>query len=166
MDKERIEKEMHELEEKIEYHFKDISWLAKAMGPIKIEVEGQGKNGYEYENEGLATVGDAVLKLVIADNLYRENMKTKGEITVTKSALENNSVMHKMMFDEGLIAYAYNGSHFYRDSNIPKHKQVRCSKKHTPYVEAIVAAVYYDSNFDTARNWICDWLLPLLKKYQ
>jgi hypothetical protein len=43
MDKKRIEKEMREFELKIHYHFNDISWLAKAMGSIKIEIAGQGK---------------------------------------------------------------------------------------------------------------------------
>ena len=62
MDKKRIEKEMRELELKTLYHFNDISWLAKAMGSIKIDVPGQGKNGSEYSNEGLATVGDTMLK--------------------------------------------------------------------------------------------------------
>ena len=51
MDKKRIEKEMRELELKTLYHFNDISWLAKAMGSIKIDVPGQGKNGSEYSNE-------------------------------------------------------------------------------------------------------------------
>ena len=50
MDKKRIEKEMKELQVKIHYTFNTISWLAKAMGSIKIEVPGQGKNGSEYSN--------------------------------------------------------------------------------------------------------------------
>ena len=41
------------------------------MGSIKISVAGQGKNGPEYSNEGLATVGDTILKSVIANKLYR-----------------------------------------------------------------------------------------------
>ncbi|MCM1131062.1 MAG: ribonuclease III domain-containing protein [Staphylococcus sp.] len=166
MDKKRIEKEMRELELKIHYHFNDISWFAKAMGSIKIEVAGQGKNGSEYANEGLATVGDTILKSVIADKLYRnDNIKTKGGITSAKSNLENNSTMHKMMLAEGLIAYSYNDLHFYKDANVPGHEKVVC-KGHDPYVEAIVGAVYYDSNYDTTRSWILKWLLPLLKKYQ
>ena len=116
MDKKRIEKEMRELELKTLYHFNDISWLAKAMGSIKIDVPGQGKNGSEYSNEGLATVGDTMLKSVIADYLYRtKNIRTKGEITTTKSYLENNSTMHKIMLGEGLIAYSYNDLHFYKE---------------------------------------------------
>ena len=164
MDKKRIENEMRELEIIIHYHFIDISWLAEAMGSIKITVVGQGKNGAEYSNEGLATVGDTILKSVIADSLYRSGIKTKGEITSRKSILENNSTMHRLMLEEGLINYSYNDLHFYKDSNIPEHEKVVC-KEHDPYIEAIVGAVYYDSNFDTTKRWILKWLLPLLEKY-
>ena len=165
MEKKRIEKEMRELELKLHYHFNDISWLAKAMGSIKIEVTGRGKNGSEYSNEGLATVGDTILKSVIADKLYRDGIRTKGEITVKKSDLENNSAMYRMMLSEGLIDYSYNELHFYKDPQIPDHEKVVC-KEHDPYVEAIVGAVYYDSNYDTTRRWILKWLLPLLEKYK
>ena len=166
METKRIENEMRKLEIKIDYHFNDISWLAKAMGSIKIEVSGQGKNASEYANEGLATVGDAILKFVIADYLYSiEKITTKGKITTTKSGLENNSTMHKIMREEGLIAYVYNNLHFYADKDIPEHEKVVCNK-HDSYVEAIVGAVYYDSDYDTTRSWILNWLLPTLKKYQ
>jgi dsRNA-specific ribonuclease len=165
MEKKRIEREMRELELKLHYHFNDVSWLSKAMGSIKIEVPGRGKNGAEYSNEGLATVGDTILKSVIADKLYREGTRTKGEITVKKSDLENNAAMHRMMLCEGLIDYSYNELHFYKDPNIPEHEKVVC-KEHDPYVEAIVGAVYYDSNYDTTRRWILKWLLPLLERYK
>ena len=76
---------MRKLEIKIHYHFNDISWLAKAMGSIRISIPGQGKNGSEYSNEGLATVGDTILKPVIADKFYREGIRTKGEIAIKKA---------------------------------------------------------------------------------
>ena len=164
MDKRRIEKEMRELELKLHYHFNNISLLAKAMGSIKIDVPGQGKNGSEYSNEGLATVGDTILKAVLADKFYREGITTKGEITSKKSKLENNTTMHRMMLKEGLINYSYNDLHFFKDAGIPDHEQVVC-KEHDPYLEAIIGAVYFDSNFDTTRRWILKWLLPNLIKY-
>ena len=99
-------------------------------------------------------MGDTMLKFVIADHLYRtKNIRTKGEITTAKSGLENNSTMHKMMLGKCLISYSYNILHFYKDPNIPDHEKV-VSKEHDPYVEAIVGAVYYDSNYDTTRRWI------------
>lgn len=68
------------------------------------------------------------------------------------------------MTDQKLIEYAYNNEYFQSD-NPPKHKQV-VNKKHDPYIEAIVGAVYYDASFDKTKKWIIEWLLPLLEKYR
>lgn len=164
MDKALIYQKMRELEIKIDYSFNDIAWLAQAMCSEKIEVDGEGKNHNEYTNEGLATVGDTVLKSVIADYLYRNGVTTKGAITSQKSALENNEVMHRIMIEHGLIGYAYNDKHFQADSNIPEHEKV-VNKEHDPYIEAMIGAVFYDSNYDRTRTWILEWLLPRLESF-
>ena len=125
----------------------------------------QGKNAVEYENEGLATLGDSVLKAVIADKLYRDDkVRTKGEITIRKSNLENNDVMQAIMIKEEWIDYAYNSLHFHSDNNIPDHEQVS-DKGHTPYIEAIVGAIYLDAGYDTTKRWIRNTLYPLLEHY-
>ena len=112
--KELIEKNMLELEEKIKYPFKDISLLARAMGTIKIPIPDQGKNNKEYANSGLATLGDAILKTVLTDILYRSyGIRTKGQLTTKKSELEKSSVLHNIMNREKLIDYAFNEKHFY-----------------------------------------------------
>lgn len=164
MDKALIYRKMRELEIRIRYHFDDIAWLSKAMRSEKIEVDGEGRNHSEYINEGLATVGDTLLKSVLADYLYRKGVKTKGEITCQKSALENNEVMHKIMIEQGLIGYAYNDKHFQSDANIPEHEKV-VSKEHDSYIEAMVGTVFYDSNYNTTKHWILRWLLPLLAHF-
>ena len=41
------------------------------MGTIKIPISDQGKNNKEYANSVLATLGDAILKAVLTDILYR-----------------------------------------------------------------------------------------------
>lgn len=87
--KELIEKNMQELEKKIEYYFNDISLLARAMGTIKIPIPDQGKNNKEYANSGLATLGDAILKAVLTDILYRSyGIQTKGQLTAKKANLK------------------------------------------------------------------------------
>lgn len=161
MDEFVVYQKMHELEVKIHYHFNDIEWLSKAMMSEKIDVFGEGRNHSEYSNDGLATVGDTILKSVIADYLYREGITTKGKITQIKSKLENNKVMHNIMLKCNLIGYTYNAKHFQSDSNVPGHEKV-VNKRHDPYIEAIVGAVFYDSNYDTTKCWILEWLLPLL----
>lgn len=164
--KELIEKNMLELEEKIKYPFKDISLLARAMGAIKIEIPDQGKNNKEYANSGLATLGDAILKAVLTDILYRSyGIQTKGQLTAKKSELEKGIVLHNIMNGEKLIDYAFNEKHFYKDTEIPGNEKV-VNNKHDQYIEAIVAAIYYDSNYDRVKKWISEWLFPLLNKYK
>ena len=165
---ERIEEEMKKLESKLEYKFNDISWLEKAMKSVKIkDIPNQGKNGKEYSNETLATVGDTILKFVITDKLFKENESiTKGELTDFKKTLESNKTLHKIMIEEHLIDYAYNDSNFHKDSKIKNNEKV-VDKKHDPYLEAIIGAIYYDSKSDfvEVRNWINEWLFPRLEKY-
>lgn len=150
--KELIEENMLELGEKIKYHFKDISLLARATGAIKIEISDQGKNNKEYANSGLATLGDAILKVVLTDILYRSyGIQTKGQLTTKKSELENSIVLHNIMGREKLIDYAFNRKHFYKDKGIPDNEKV-VNNNHDQYIEAIVAAIYYDSNYDTVKE--------------
>lgn len=164
--KELIKENMLELEEKIDYHFKDISLLARAMGVIKIEIPDQGKNNKEYTNSVLATIGDAILKAVLTDILYRSyGIQTKGQLTAKKSELEKSSVLHNIMNREKLIDYAFNEKHFYKDKGIPDNEKV-VNNNHDQYIEAIIAAIYYDSNYDTVKEWISEWLFPLLNKYK
>lgn len=163
MDSRRIDREMRQFELIIHYHFNQISWLAKAMKSILIRIGGEGENHKEYSNEGLATVGDTLLKSMISDRLYRSGIQAKGAITEAKKDIENNDTMHKLMIGEDWIRYSYNDLHFTMD-NPPQHERV-VSKKHDPYVEAIVGAIYYDSNYDTTKRWVNNFLIPLLEKY-
>ena len=166
MNEERIIKEMKKLETKIDHKFNDISLLAKAMKSEKIDVSNSGKNHREYSNEAMATVGDAILKAVIADRLFRESPDiTKGKLTAAKKCLENNETLHSIDCGEGIINYAFNEKHFHNDLNVPEQEKV-VSKGHDAYIEAIVGGIYYDSNFEITKQWIYDYLYPLLVKYK
>ncbi len=166
LEKERIKSEMKKFELILHYHFNEIEWLSKAMKSVLLpKKDTDGKNHKEYSNEGLATLGDTIIKSVIADKLYRDGLTTKGSITDAKKDLENNETMHRVMLKEGWIKFSYNSDYFLMD-NPPQDKMVVCGE-HDPYIEAIVAAIYYDSgNYDTTKRWILKWLLPLLEKYK
>lgn len=162
MDGKRLEQQLHKLELEIHYSFRQISWLKKAMSAILVEVPGGGKNHKEYENEGLATVGDTILKTYLADNIYRSGITTKGMITTEKEKYENNDILFRVINDLGWIKYAYNEKFFYEES--PLENRVS-NPSHSPYIEAIIGAIYYDSNMDTVRRWIGRILMPILAKY-
>jgi len=168
MEKKKLELRMRQLELMVHYHFNQIAWLSKAMEANLVEIPGEGKNHKEYSNEALATVGDTILKSVIADKLYKEGKHVKGVITSEKSDVENNDAMYRLVNEYKvngmrIIDFAYKDNYFYDES--PDNDKVS-NPQHTPYIEAIIAAVYYDSNYDTTKRWILKFLLPLLGKYK
>lgn len=162
MDTSRIIVEMHKLEKKLKYKFNNIYYLSKAMCAIKL---GKKSRNNSYQNDGLAVVGDALIKFVLSDKIYRvDNIDNKGKITTIKKNLESNSTFNEVIKKEKWIDHAYNELHFSCEPNIPVHEQV-VNKKHSPYLEAIAGAIYYDSDFETVKKWILEQLLPLLEKY-
>jgi ribonuclease-3 len=165
MDWARIEKEMHELEAKLGYTFKDISLLAEAMKSQKLEkILGDGANHHEYSNESMAFLGDTIIKFLLAKYLYGDGKnKRKGAMTDEKSKLENNKTMHNIMMYEQLILFSYHDKHFYKD-NPPQNEKV-VANKHDPYIEAITAAIYNDGGWEAVTIWFENWLLPRLERY-
>ena len=169
MTEEKINTRMEELQGKINYTFKNIDLLKQAMCSIRLQrTQYDGKNNKEYTNEALALVGDTLLKTFIANRLYTKildkgNYPRKGYITILKAKLESNKIYHKIMQDEGLWIYAYN-EYYFADQPCMDHERVR-SNDHDPYIEAITAAIFYDSDFYETQKWFNDWLFPLIKKY-
>ena len=159
LSKNRINEEMHKLEKILGYKFKKISLLAEAMNSTLIE---NNANSEEYVNERLAIVGDAILDTVIADMLYQDaNNKTKKIITNKRIELVNNSVLHRLTNDKGIIEYAYNEYHFYYEN--PKDNKV-VNKEHDAYIEAIIAAIYYDASYKAVKVWIKDHILKDMQR--
>jgi dsRNA-specific ribonuclease len=122
------------------------------------------KNNDEHSNHALATFGDSILKAILSQNLYEEG-KNRGEITSDKSKLENNKVLYRIVndVDTPIINFAFHDSSFYKDQT---NEEKVSNSTHSQYLEAIVAAIYLDSSFEKARNWVNEWLLPKMKKYE
>lgn len=151
-----IKAKMHELEKNIKYRFENINLLEMAMNSTSLGND-------NHVNDALATVGDAILKSLIADYLYVNVSQLKGKITDLKIDLENNSTLHKVELNTGIINYAFNDKHFYSDENVPDNEKVVC-REHDSYLEAIVGAIYYDSGFGTTKKWFIEYLLEKLRK--
>lgn len=156
---------MHELEKIINYKFNNINLLCEAMNTTKIKCENAGKNNDTYVNEGLALVGDTILKFVLADKIFTEETKIKGEITKSKEKLGNNKNLFKISKNLKIINYLHNEIHFYGEDNASQNELVHLDENHDASIEAIIAAIYYDSSFDNIKHWILYFLYPLLKKY-
>ena len=150
MEEKLIKNKMIELTNLINYQPKDISFLEKAMHCQIIHSEYDGKNRKNYTNDSLATLGDSILKFVLADYLYDEGYD-KFQITKMKEKIENNDFLYGLCLSTGIINYAYNDKYFFPEA--PLECQVYHAK-HDVYIEAIIAAIYKDRGLEYCRQWI------------
>ena len=144
MEEKIIIDKMHELAKLINYETNDISYLKKAMycQPLDDKKE-------EYSDESLATLGDAVLKLILTEYLY-DKKYNKAEITNTKQKIEDNNSLFELCNRYGVYNYAYNDLYFFTEA--PLEKQLP-HPQHDFYIEAIIGAIYKDKGFEYCKNW-------------
>lgn len=157
MEKSIIEEKMIELSRLINYDYNDISYLKDAMHCQIFHKDGDGKNRKNYTNDGYATLGDAVLKLVLTEYLYDKEYD-KAEITSIKQKFEKNSTLFDLCTESGVFKYAYNDLYFAECA--PSKNRVFHST-HDVYIEAIIAAIYKDKGL----NYCRDWIFSFFKKY-
>lgn len=141
---EKIEARMARLAELIGYEYHDLSHLKAAMYCAKEE----GKN--DYTNDAMATLGDAVMKLVWSEHLFEMGLD-KDEITERKAELEKNATLRRICDATGIHRFAYNDEFFADEA--PTHRKLPYGN-HDIYLEAIIAAIYKDRGLAYVRAWI------------
>ena len=142
---------LKEFQINIGYEFKDISLLEKALTHSSYANE----NGLE-SNERMEFLGDAVLELCMSKYLYNSIDLDEGVLTKTRA---------KAVCESALNIYA---SHI----NIQKFILLGKGEEQTggrerpaiiaDAVEAILGAVFLDSNFDTVYNIIQKIIIPYM----
>ena len=151
-----IDARMHELESALGYTFKDIRNLANAMCGIKIFRPGSGTNAKDYYNSSLATVGDSILSAILSEELFRRGLYM-GEITQMKSSMEQNDTLLNISDKMDLKRYVFNVHGFFPD--LPTQDRPPYAK-HNQYLEAIIGAVFFDSDYETCGKWILSRFYP------
>lgn len=142
---------MYELAKLINYQANDISYLKKAMYCQKLPNPEDGKNRGNYTNDSLATLGDAILKFILTEYLFCK-YNDKAKITQKRIEFENNDTLYRFCNEYGIIDYAYHDENFYNVA--PKHNQVPNPSDHSPYIEAIIAAIYLDRGMKYCKDWV------------
>ncbi len=129
--KEIKKKNLKELQEIINYNFKNEKLLKAALTTPQL---GKEKNIPDYEI--LETLGDAIIKLIFILKKIKEGAKDPGEITKTKQKLENDEIL-------SIIAEKYfNLEKFVIKSQKQKIQGTRIL---ADVFEAINGALYLDS---------------------
>ncbi len=137
---------MHPLEERIGYKFRNSLLLAEALTHPSLGHETQERH---FDNQRLEFLGDAVLQLVITEHLFRHfGGEPEGKLTKLRSRLVSRDTLraHAAVLDLGRHLLMGRGEE-------ASGGRERVSTLADAF-EALIGAIYLDSNFEEARKFI------------
>ena len=134
-----IGKEFIELYEKLNYNFHDITYLENALTHSSFSNEMRVKGIRAESNEKLEFLGDAVLELVISEDLYNRYAKQgEGMLTKMRQTLVCENTLASLALDLDLGIYLNVGTG-------EEASQIRDrAKVLADALEAVIAAIYLD----------------------
>lgn len=144
-----MNKKLIELQEKINYQFKDLELLTLALTHRSVG----GVN-----NERLEFLGDSILNFAIGSALYKQFPQVQeGDLSRMRSTLVKEPTLAHIANIFGLSEYIILGVG--EQKNNGKYRASTLADA----VEAIIGAVYLDSTEDTAHQMVVNWFKDLLK---
>ena len=133
-------KDALELQDKISYNFKDVSYLDAALTHSSYTNEMRAKGMKAESNERLEFLGDAVLQLVISEHLFK-NFSKHREGALTK--------MRQQLVCEKTLAGIAKGISLGEYVNLGHGEEIADCRKRPKILadalEALIAAIYIDS---------------------
>lgn len=150
-------REIKSFEKKINYFFNNKSLLKQALTHRSFVNE--KKNYTIGHNERLEFLGDAVLELIVSDYLYKEYTNLKeGELTKLRASIVCELSLAEAARRINIGTYLYLG----------KGEELTGGRERDSILcdvfEAIIGAIYIDSNIDNARTYVYDHLLCHITK--
>ena len=130
------------LQQKIDYHFQDISLLELALTHESYSNEHNFECG---NNERLEFLGDAILDAIVGDIVYKRfEGKREGFLTNTRSKIVQRETLNKLAVEIGL------------DKLI---KYSTRSSSHNSYMygnafEAFIGAIYLDQGYERCKQFM------------
>jgi len=126
--------------------FKDPSLLEQALVHSSYINESPG---ITTSNERLEFLGDAVLGLIIAQELYRRlPQSSEGEMTELRSSLVRGDALSRLAKAISLGDYLYLGKG--EEASGGRHKPANLAGA----MEAVIAAIFLDQGFNVTRDFI------------
>ncbi len=135
------------LQKKINYFFKDLSLLEKALTHSSYPKE-------KYNYERLEFLGDSIIGSIVSESLFLKfNNKKEGYLTKQKSLIVNKKNLAFISNKLDLIQYARIGDSI-DFSN--KSTMIRIS---ADLYESLIGAIFLDSNYEIVKHFVCSNLL-------
>lgn len=149
---------MNPLEERIGYKFRNSLLLAEALTHPSVGHESQR---HHFNNQRLEFLGDAILQLVITEYLYQHfSSEAEGQLTKLRSRLVSRESLKVRAAALDLGQYLMIG----RGEEASGGRR-RASTLADAY-EALIGAVYLDSDLETARRFILAQSKPDLEEVE
>ena len=134
------------LEKQLGYTFHDKQLLTTALTHKTYAFEAQAPVEY---NERLEFLGDSVLNFIIAEKLYRSNQYfSEGELTRRRALGVNNNVLADIASRLDIGPYLLLGKGEMKQDGAKNRTNLANA------LEALIGAIYLDSDLDTIRGFI------------
>jgi ribonuclease-3 len=129
--------------DKLGYSFKNLDLLALALSHRSVDGP---------HNERLEFLGDAVLGLSIAETLYQKfPQANEGELSRLRSSLVKGETLSALALELNLGDYLRLGSGELKSGGFRRNSILEDA------VEAIIGAIYLDSDFVSAKAVVLEW---------
>jgi ribonuclease-3 len=146
--------DLSSLETKIKLQFQDRNLLQSAL--THRSYLNENRKWPMPHNERLEFLGDAVLELITTEHLYRNFPNPEGDLTNLRSALVNYKMLSEIASNLELDKYILLSRGEAKD--IGRARQVILANA----IEALIGAIYLDSGFTAAKNFIDEFVVSRL----
>lgn len=143
--------ELGEFEKELGYKFKNISFLKNAL--THTSYINEHKNNPGGSNERMEFLGDSVLGLSVSEYLYK-NYKNlpEGVLSKIRASVVCEDSLAKLASKLRLGEYLYMGKGELLSGGGFKPSVT------SDAMESVIAAIYLDGGFDTAKGYVLSWL--------
>ncbi|MBQ0017416.1 MAG: ribonuclease III [Clostridiales bacterium] len=131
--------ELNEIENKLEYVFKNKTFLETAFSHSSY-----ANTHHIASNERLEFLGDSLLNFITTDFLYSNFSESEGELSKIKAYLVSAENLSAIIEQMDILKFLHCGNF-----NPNSSKNVKCD-----LFEAILGAIYKDSDFNTAKKFV------------
>ncbi|RJQ28993.1 ribonuclease III [Candidatus Parcubacteria bacterium] len=143
---------MQELQKKIGIQFKNTDLLEEALTHRSYLNEYPGVR--PSHNERLEYLGDAVLELIVSEELFKKFPRSlEGQLTVFRAALVNYQMLGRIAQEIDLEKSIFMSKGESKDTG--KAREVIVANA----FEALIGAVYLDQGFEVARDFVRTFVL-------
>lgn len=138
-----------ELAHKLGYQFKDLKRLKVAL---------THRSSHEQNNERLEFLGDSIVNFIIAEALFEQFPKAQeGELSRWRATLINRDTLANIARNFDVGRFLHLGPGELKSGGSERKSILSCA------MEAIIGAIYLDSDFTTTKQCVLSWYGPLLQ---